>query len=64
MNYYAYSGKDTLEESFNKEINCTTFKTNNEEIAFKIAKRKFGNKPFKLFSFTNFKDINTFKQIK
>mgnify|MGYP001307578077 FL=1 len=63
MNYYAYSGKGTLEESFDKQVNCTIFKTSNKEIAFKISKRKFGDKPFKLFSFTNFKDINTFTQI-
>ncbi len=61
--YYAYTGKLSLLESKLKNINYLTFKTNNKEMAFKICRRKFLDKEFKLFQFENFNNLVTYKEI-
>lgn len=61
--YYAYTGNSSLLESKLKNINYVTFKTNNEEMAFKICRRKFLDKEFRLFQFENFNNLVTYKEI-
>lgn len=63
INYYAYPGNKTLEESKSKETNTTRFKSGNSEFAIKLCNKKFGENKYKLFSFTDFNDTTTFKEV-
>ena len=63
INYYAYSGDKTLEESRKSQINTSTFKSGNKNFAIKLCNKKFGENKYKLFSFKNFNDLTTFDQI-
>lgn len=63
INYYAYSGDKTLEESRRKEINTARFKSGSKDFAIKLCNKKFGENKYKLFSFTDFNDSTSFKEI-
>jgi hypothetical protein len=63
INYYAYSGDKTLEESRKSDINSTNFKSGSSDFAIKLCNKKFGKNKYKLFSFKNFNDLTTFDQI-
>ncbi len=63
INYYAYSGDKTLEESRKSQINKSTFKSGDKNFAIKLCNKKFGENKYKLFSFKNFDDLTTFNQI-
>tara|TARA_B100001287_G_C22282572_1_gene344574 strand:+ start:191 stop:388 length:198 start_codon:yes stop_codon:yes gene_type:complete len=63
INYYAFPGDKTLEESRKSQINSSTFKSGDKKFAIKICNKKFGENKYKLFSFINFNDLNTFDQI-
>lgn len=63
INYYAYLGEKTLEESKKSQINSTRFKSGDKNFAIKICNKKFGKNKYKLFSFKNFNDLSTFNQI-
>jgi len=63
INYYAYPGNKTLEESKKKEINATRFKSGSKDFAIKLCNKKFGEDKYKLFSFADFNDLNSFKEI-
>ena len=63
INYYAYSGDRTLEESRKSQINSSRFKSGDKNFAIKLCNKKFGENKYKLFSFKNFNDLDTFNQI-
>ena len=63
INYYAYPGDKTLEESRKSEIDASTFKSGSENFVIKLCNKKFGENKYKLFSFKNFNDLTTFDQI-
>ncbi len=63
LNYYAYSGDKTLEESKKFQTNSSVFKSGDKNFAIKLCNKKFGENKYKLFSFKNFNDLSTFNQI-
>lgn len=63
INYYAYSGNKSLEESRTREINSTKFKSGSNKFAVLLCNKKFGENKYKLFSFTDFNDTSTFNEI-
>lgn len=63
INYYAYSGNKSLEESREREVNSTRFKSGSDIFAVKLCNKKFGENKYKLFSFTDFNDTATFNEV-
>lgn len=63
INYYAYSGNKSLEESRKSDTNSTNFKSGSSDFAIKLCNKKFGKNKYNLFSFKNFNDLTTFDQI-
>lgn len=63
INYYAYYGHTSLEESKKRETNSTSFKAGNDIFAVKLCNKKFGENNYKLFSFIDFNNKSTFNEI-
>ena len=63
INYYAYVGEKSLEESKKSQVNSVRLKAGSLDFAIKTCEKKFGKNKFKLYRFKNFNDNNSFEMI-
>lgn len=62
--YFAYKGNYSLEEAKSKKIDNTKFHARSDEIVIKRCNRLWKENNYKLYTFKNFNDNNTFILIK